>query len=491
MKAMTTESFFQNPIYIMEEFHYRIKDLSKKFNCENDKVDDILNSLPRPIVKFKDDKCKFSYVGVMILNDKVFYFYPKYLQNYNLENSGDLDKLNKKFKKVLKVIEKDKRTNKNSFNDNLFYDDSSNVLTLIMYLVKDYFNYGLYENTKNIIEINGNGEILWEKTINNEYPLISNNRPYYLELLSRRKINDSNNYFRQLHEIILSECFSILKGSRLDYFFDILSIPKLTNVKIEDFDEQNHILQMLDMEMNVQFNTHKLELLNAMKEFISQKTSSRLFEGFAYYGTSTFYGVWERVCQKVFNNMIHDDLNDLPIDLNENFMEYLSSFDDKDTEFESEHLDYLIEHPKWNLKGMIPTSVDKYRPDLITIYKNNFLIFDAKYYYIKKDDKSITGQPGLESITKQYLYELSFKKFIEAHNLNVYNSFLFPSDEKFQDGEYNSINGYVELNLLNNLNLENIKTIFISAEEMFDCYLSSTAEDDKEWREKLFEKIIQ
>ena len=67
--------------------------------------------------------------------------------------------------------------------------------------------------------------------------------------------------------------------------------------------------------------------------------------------------------------------------------------------------------------------------DLVTLYGDTFVILDAtKYYNLDLKDDNLVGQPGLESITKQYLYELAYKKFIKDNEFNnVVNAFLFPS----------------------------------------------------------------
>ena len=472
---MFNESFFNAPIYIKEENEYDIDVLSSKFRCEDkESTDNILNQIPESIKKTKENgKYKFSYVGVMIIDNRIFYFYPKYMSEFK-KNS---------FKKILNVIEKDKNINGESREEDLFLNESSDILPLILFFIKDYFSYGLYENTRNIIEINGNNEILWEKTINSTFPLIKNNKPYYLELLTKKRINDSNNYFRQLHEIILTECFEILKGAQLDFFFDILSIPKLTTITVNDFDDRNHILRMLDQEMNVQFDTHKLKLLNAMKDYIKQKTSEGLFKGLTLYGTSSFQGVWERVCKDVFDDMLDSHLNQLPLILNKEYKEQ-----------ENKKLIKLIDYPYWfdeSNKDLKPKDKGTLIPDIITIFENNFLIFDAKYYNVEIyydveiDEKSIEGQPGIESITKQYLYALAYRKFARFHKLKTYNCFLFPTD-----GE-TKIKGYLKFDILQKIGLRNIKSIFISAEELYDVFLSSTLEDDKKWREDLFAKLIK
>lgn len=60
-------------------------------------------------------------------------------------------------------------------------------------------------------------------------------------------------------------------------------------------------------------------------------------------------------------------------------------------------------------------------PDLITLAETNqgvdFIIFDAKYYNTKLEpDTPSKGQPGIESISKQYLYQLAYQKFIKDHD---------------------------------------------------------------------------
>ena len=69
----------------------------------------------------------------------------------------------------------------------------------------DYYENGVYNNTQDIVETNGAGEILWDKTINETFTLLSDDRPYYIELQTRKRVNDNYDYFKRLHECILTE----------------------------------------------------------------------------------------------------------------------------------------------------------------------------------------------------------------------------------------------------------------------------------------------
>ena len=86
---------------------------------------------------------------------------------------------------------------------------------------------------------------------------------------------------------------------------------------------------------------------------------------------------------------------------------------------------------------------------------------------------ALRGQPGIESITKQYLYQLAYKDFMQKHGLTkVRNCFLFPTEKD----EYID-KGYAELRMLHALGLENIAVRLLPAHKVFDCYLSETTMD--------------
>lgn len=83
---------------------------------------------------------------------------------------------------------------------------------------------------------------------------------------------------------------------------------------------------------------------------------------------------------------------------------------------------------------------------------------------MKFTQDKLDGQPGLESITKQYLYELAFKKFIDDHEFKgVKNAFLFPTYESEIENK-----GRVKLDILSNLGLEDIQVIMLPA-GMINC----------------------
>lgn len=141
----------------------------------------------------------------------------------------------------------------------------------------------------------------------------------------------------------------------------------------------------------------------------------------------------------------------------------------------------LIEKPKWigirNEGGTYTKDAkDTLIPDIITIAGDMFIIFDAKYYNIQMDEKKeLRGQPGIESVTKQYLYQLAYKDFIKVHGFDsVKNCFLMPAD-----GEQVDCRGYVTMSMLADLRLENIMVRLLPATQVYEHYLSQTHFDIK------------
>lgn len=478
-------------VYIKEKKRYLLSELSKLFNVNERKTKDILKLLRsygvlKIVSKSKekkelsdivevDDEISdidsdrenvyyyiFTFVGIMIVSGIVLKIYPKYI----FKSDTPLLQL----KQILKVIEKqNKKEQFIKFHIESLESTSYNLLATILYLYNDYNEYGIYTTTQDIFEVNGNGEINWDKTINETFTLISNNKPFYPELITRKKIDDDNDYFKMLHEVILTQCSKQLKKTGLLELFEFEEL-NLEEKKIDDLGDKDYILNKILKELNVQFNTRKQLLLKTMYAYISCESDLGTNSDFSLYGTNSFHVIWENVCAEVFNNMLNKKLSELSLPLK------------LKREYNGNHkLISIIEKPNWNNKHGEFES-DTLIPDLISIYKDNnqehkFIIFDAKYYTIKINGKTMTGQPGIESVTKQYLYQLAYKKFLEEHGFeqnNIRNCFLLPTE----NSEVEEL-GNVSMEMLTTLGLEKIQVRLLPAEVIYSKFLKKMKFDIK------------
>ena len=399
-----------------------------------------------------DDSYQFNYVGVIIVDNIVINCYPKYIPDEN--------RIEEDFKQTIKVIKK-----YNSLHDDLDYqndnleDISFNLLSMMVFFLEDYYEFGIYSNIQDILQINGNGEIDWNRTINYTDPIISQNKPYYVELQTKYKIDDLFDYFRQLHEYIITECSKKLEKAGLLELFDLTPV-ELSFKEQDDFGEIDFILEKLEKEVNVEFNTRKQKILKAMHTFLAEKNSFSNENYLTLFGTATYHVIWEEACSKVFANKLYKPLKDLNINSSS-----------------SDTIMNLIKKPKWVLKsGKTHKAPKSFEPDIVTFDDDTFYILDAKYYMLKFDENTLEGQPGLGDITKQYLYQLALEDFIWANGFtNVKNALLFPK----YDGEIENL-GHVEIEILSDLGLEDIQVIMLPAGLINQYYLENKKIDASE-----------
>lgn len=389
----------------------------------------------------------FTFVGVIVVAERVLKCYPKYLLSANSPT--------KELRQVLKVLEKysNKEQIVQMFNDSS-ENSAFNLLAVFLFLLHDYYEYGLYNNTNDIIEVNGSGEILWDKTINETFAFLSNGRPVYTELQTRRRINDDFDYFTQLHKCVLTRVSEEMKSADLLDLFEYTEVY-LSDEELDAFGEDEYILYRIEQELNTQFNTRKQLLLKTIYAYISRKGSLFDTDCLSLFGTNSFNLVWETVCSDVMDNQLQRKLCELtlPVKLQSCYDSKLKLID-------------LIEKPLWTATG--ETAPDTLIPDLVSISGNQFVIFDAKYYNARLEVGCVpSGQPGIESVTKQYLYQLAYQKFITDHGFEgVKNCFLMPteSDQMLKRGE-------VSLSILSSIGLQNIQVRFLPATMVYDYYL--------------------
>lgn len=390
----------------------------------------------------------FTFVGVIVVAGRVMKCYPKYLLH--------ADQPKEELRQVLKVLEKfnTKEQIVRMFNDS---SESSafNLLAVLLFLLHDYFENGVYKNTEDIIESNGSGEILWDKTINETFTMLSNNRPYYTDLQTKKRVTDNVDYFKRLHECILTRASDELRDAELLDLFEMTGVD-LTDEGLDDFGDKEFILYRIEKELNTQFNTRKQLVLKTIYAYIDHSGSLYDTDCLSLFGTNCFNLVWEGICADIMDNQLDVRLGalELPIPLKAEY--------DK-----NQRLIDLIEKPLWTATGR--TANDTLIPDLISIKDGQFIIFDAKYYNAQLEHgRTPKGQPGIESITKQYLYQLGYQKFITDHNfVAVKNCFLMPTEKK------EIINlGEVSLEMLSSLGLQNIKVRLLPANIVYNCFLS-------------------
>ncbi len=404
----------------------------------------------------------FRFVGLLLSQKRVIKVFPKCYSNSHIDSEGKSSFLDEKMKTILKVIKKYNSTKGFKYNQQNSdkTNQRNNYLGLMVYFLADYYENGLYTNVEEIIEENGQGPILWTKTIDEITPIIQNDKPYYLNYFTYKNTDDEYDYFRELHAYIVNECSRQISEADLN---DILGFDEIfiSNNDIKEFGSVSYILQRIRQEQTVQFETRKLQLLNAMYSFIDEDNDSKMHnqdERFQLFGIKRFENVWEDMVRKAFSDRLHSKLKSLPISLLP-----------KDNG-EAELID-LICKPTWEGDGVVKQSSKTLRPDTISIENNSgkilFAILDAKYYVLQlQPGQNLKGNPGVEDVSKQHLYQMAYMKFANTHGINnVRNCFLMPIE-----GDDMRIAGNVTMDIFSSL--ETVRVRLLPFDKMMKIYLS-------------------
>lgn len=403
----------------------------------------------------RDTSFVFTYVGVIEIDGHAIKCYPKFIKKPQISD----------LRSVLHAIER--YNAEHTGLDMAIEGDSStrmpNLLALALLLLRDYLTYGLYSNQREELTLHGQGEIDWETTINTTMPVIRDNRPYYFDYYTNDTRQDDTDYITRLHACIITECSNRLKASELD---EILQLETPTPYQGEriDFGTNDYICQRLRNELNVQFISQKQMLLRNLLTWVENANLATDASEIQMFGTNSFHTLWEVMCADVFESQYTHKLKSLGITLGDGFK-------GEDT------LESLIRKPQWQARDSgKPHDADKtLRPDYVRIIKANgnshthFVILDAKYYDIELDDKHVSGQPGVEDVSKQYLYHLAYNDFMQKHHMVSINAFVSPTDA---DTSY--IVGTASMSIFANLKLPDIQVVKLAASKVFENYNNHT-----------------
>lgn len=405
----------------------------------------------------------FNFVGLLVVKDYLLKIYPKYIQ--------DISNLDDKFQEVISVLEKCDAARQRL---KLYSEDESgasfNKLSVSLALLNDYYENGSYKNEKRIIEKNGPGDALWDKTVNEVFAVIINGRPYYPDIYTRRKVRDDSFYYHRLHNYILTQISNELEAIGI---LDLLGMTEvqISEENIDDLGGKDFAEEQILREQNIEFNTRKLTLLKLMYLYLVGKGSFNDIEWFQLFGTKNYNLVWEKICGEVFENQRDEDIKDvkLPALLNPT-SNYKTITCLKD----------VICKPLWigseeNGNQFSEEAEGTLIPDFLSVGEKNgqytFYILDAKYYvmYLQKGEE-VVGQPGVGDIIKQFMYQQAFKNFLKDYGITkVENCFLMP-----YDGDEVVSKAKVRMSMIDSLYLADIDVRLVPAREINRRFLNGT-----------------
>jgi hypothetical protein len=249
-------------------------------------------------------------------------------------------------------------------------------------VLKDFISNGYIRREAISHKVSVGNNIDWRKTIDSRDPIISNNRPVYLDFVNRVKRTDRENLLYKLHRYAVQKSFK--KCGWLMNLDEIETDPEFNTLPCDE----NLAEYTINQELSKTFDDREIRLLINIKYFIcgSSNADDDKIETLA---TQYFHNIWEAICGNLFNNEYERFRNLIPKPV------------------------WHISNPKYN-----PTYFTRQIPDILYVERNTLYILDAKYYNIKRN------LPGWHDLVKQFYYAYSLGIRLKAKTKNV---LLFPS----------------------------------------------------------------
>lgn len=439
MVALTAKSSLMKSVYIREKERYTSSSFARALCVNNNEAIRYIQLLCtqgvlKPINKNDLKSCKteskkapggtyqFIFVGLVLLEGFCLVVYPKYFPLVSIDNPSEETKA--AMRRIISVLRK---SGKQHSQIAVMAEESMQTndrIALMLMLLEMYDEYGPYTNYLKEDAHNGFGNINWERTIASNLPFLIDNRPIYFTYNTTETSQDSSDFVMRLHMVVLTACSRFMQDSSLASLLELDAIS-LSDNSIEDFGDVDSIIYRLECERNRQFITWKQDVIDLLLWFIENDGCTLRQDMPICLGTSSFYHVWEEACRTAFDDALKKNLSELDIEL-------AKSFDLMD----KQKLIDIIPRPQWVVLnanteekcGKVKTLV----PDTVLLQSDVngdsvFAILDAKYYTPELGE-TINGAPGVESVSKQLLYQSAYREFVLAHSYSrVVNAFLIPT----------------------------------------------------------------
>ncbi|NME09454.1 LlaJI family restriction endonuclease [Paraclostridium bifermentans] len=430
------------PIFLMELYKYTKKELIDKLFLSNaEYIHFEYELMKKGILKIYNNKLSIKYVGVIEYKGKVIFILPKYIRGNN--EAYYLEKAKLIFTLFREYSSRNKKclVENIDFFGNEYNQESFNLIAMSEYLLRNYLEYGIYNKNIHLYEINGHGNIDWNKTVNEQYAYKSNNSYIYINTYTDSRNNDLLNNIVKIHKYAINICSEYISKFK----FLGIEIPDIKfDIDIYELGTKDEILLELEKEMSTEFCDQKLLVLQCLHNLFNKIGSTSSDENNVnLYGTKYFHIVWEKVCSYVFKNQYSSIAKD-------------------------------IDKPKWYSYDLSKEyeADETLKPDILRKFDLQRLmcILDAKYYNIDFEESKIKNYPGIGDITKQYLYEQALK--VKYSGYEFLNILVFPTEQE------SKIFGTVDIDFMSKLNLSKVNLYKVNDVEVFNMYINRNLYDD-------------
>jgi hypothetical protein len=481
----------ENIQFLCEEKSYTFEEMQRFFG-EFDKTQFITELKEKKYLEQDKnlERFRFKYVGIISYNNFTNCIFPKYYYNTDLDYNKA--KILLEFKQIIKVFKKyiiDFLKLKSINKDLKGYDEEKinlegSEFILADAIIKDYITSGLYIKEQIEYLINGEGETIWDATVNSITPFFTKGKPLYSDVISSNTFIEDDYIITQIHKWAVKYCIKRY-GVLLDYdlSFDIESPDNLSEIG-----EDKMLINLLNRERNDVFVDRSVRLLNLLLSLVKKKYNDT-YNDLTLFGTTSFEHIWQQTCAASFNNRLIETIKI------ENVISNLPS----GSELLGKTFKDIIPQPKWWSKELNKTKeVSTLIPDIISVIddfnkkplnlnERLFFVLDPKYYNLEfclgnNNEIIIKDNPSVGDITKQILYEHVYQDKLSEYFNKLYNILLFPKlniTNEYNQNTFCQVTGNVKFEL--EIFTENtVWLLWIDPIQIYDSYLKNNLKGEKE-----------
>lgn len=438
-----------HPIWVRERDRVNIRSLFSEGLPETDFYRDWVK---HNLLDVDTEKGEFVFrcVGIIRYRSRLFYCLPKYWaddsiigQTFNGESAAHQAALHH-FSTLLNVVRKYKSS---AYEDNADREPETEdgLLVLMVRLVTDYAENGLYRDDVQVDELTPPGRILWQKSINTQLPVVQEGEPAYMALYHRRTVEDERHFLTRLHHLIVRESYETMASFGLP---ELLQLPDVDECEdtLDDLGGREYAEYRLNTELTQQFDSRRRYLLRMMLDYVEQSGEEQSTDAPVLFGTSSFEQIWEEVCRRTLGHDHHAE--------------------------ERWQNPYKRSQPTWELDGNKAHEAQSQRTDMIFHPHDDSCIelYDAKYFM---PDDQLNGLPGVNDICKQYVYQLTL--IHHEWEKPIRNALLLPAPTWGEQGSIGILSkqwGRVSMAVMQELGLGDIYVYRLSPQQLYELYLA-------------------
>lgn len=327
---------------------------------------------------------KLNFVGLLMAAGEFWYVLPKYYSMFHEEDIADAEieftqQILTAYGQVEEII-----TPFLHHEDGLIFSSKFQAAKQIL---DYYFEKGLIAPGRSVKTSSFDDMVNWHKTIEFTHPVFQDNTPVYTDPVSIRVRRQEDHIITEIQQWLTNKAFE-----QFGWLFRPNQSLFLESSCIEsDWELYIHLLELFRQSI---YTDDEIILINNLVYFLRgemELTPSQL----EVFGTKSFYQVWEKAVKVLWQDEYETYKKDIP-------------------------------YPVWEYDSKKYESPHTLIPDIIVVTAEKIFVVDAKYYLPKFHGSVVHGQPGVESISKQFVYVDVLKERFPTHTFT--NVFCFPDE---------------------------------------------------------------